>query len=123
MRRWITALPLLVCLAGCPVPLSHTAGVFRLVATQRDYRVVWVIPNLDRFPPSYLLCVGAGDTLLPAYTGRGSLDAEAEPDSVTCLQWEWRDLTRVTCSGKAQRALVSGGRWTDEDASGWYRLI
>ncbi len=169
MRRWITALPLLVCLAGCPVPISHTetlsppvvgvvhksdgtpvvgaqvavaygyartpcaqttahattdsAGAFRLVATQKDYRVVWVIPNLDRFPPSYLLCVGAGDTLLPAYTGRGSLDAEAEPDSVTCLQWEWRDRTRVTCSGKAQRALVSGGRWTDEDASGWYRLI
>ena len=167
--RRVAPLPLLICTAGCPVPISHTetlsppvvgvvrksdgtpvvgaqiavaygyarspctratslattdsTGAFRLVATQKDYRVVWVIPNLDRAPPSYLLCVGAGDTLWPAYTGWGSLDAEAEPDSVTCLQWEWRDQMRVTCSGKAQRAVVEGGKWADEDAAGWYRLI
>jgi len=102
---------------------TDSAGVFRLVATQKDYRVVWVIPNFDRALPSYLLCVGAGDTLLPAYNGYGSLDAEAPPDSVTCLQWEWRERARVTCSGKAQRAVVEGGRWTAGDTTGWYRLI
>jgi len=108
---------------------TDSAGVFRLVATQKDYRVVWVIPNFDRAPPSYLLCVGAGDTLLPAYNGVGSLDADAEPDSVTCLQWEWRDRTRVTCSGKAQRSIVSGGRWPSDvtpsaaRGTGFFRLI
>ena len=179
MPARIAALLLLtLCIAGCPVPITHTetlappivgvlrhsdgtpivgaqigvaygyakspcaqtksrattdsTGSFRLVATQKDYKVVWVIPNFDRALPSYLLCVGAGDTLLPAYNGYGSLDAEAEPDSVTCLEWEWGDRTRVTCSGKAQRAVVEGGSWqsavtlsvvTPSAARGWYRLI
>src|SRR6266516_768127 len=111
------------CTRATSLATTDSTGSFRLVATHKDYRVVWVIPNLDRGPPSYLLCVGAGDTLLPAYTGRGSLDAEAEPDSVSCLQWEWRDQMRVTCTGKAQRTLVSGGRWKDGDATGFFRLI
>jgi len=176
MPARIAALLLLtLCIAGCPVPITHTetlappivgvlrhsdgtpivgaqigvaygyakspcaqttsrattdsTGTFRLVATQKDYKVVWVIPNFDRALPSYLLCVGAGDTLLPAYNGYGSLDAEAPPDSVTCLQWEWRERTRFTCSGKAQRAVVEGGRWPSDvtpsaaRGTGWYRLI
>lgn len=188
MSARIAAVLLLApCLAGCPVPISHTetlsppvvgvvrhsdgtpvvgalvavaygysrtpcgqttsqvttdsAGVFRLEAKQKDYKVVWVIPNLDRFPPGYLLCVGVGDTLLPAYGGRGSLDAESEPDSVDCVEWQWRERTRVACAGKAMRGVVEGGRWQDDVtpngasvtpsaasvtpsvARGWYRLI
>ena len=102
---------------------TDSAGVFRLEAKQKDYRVVWVIPNLDRFPPGYLLCVGTGDTLRPAYAGRGSLDASAPADSVDCVEWLWQERTRVTCTGKASRAVVEGGRWSDSAGSGWYRLI
>ena len=174
MSARIAAVLLLApCLAGCPVPISHTetlsppvvgvvrhsdgtpvvgalvsvaygysrtpcgqatsqattdsAGAFRLEAKQKDYKVVWVIPNLDRFPPGYLLCVGTGDTLLPAYGGRGSLDAESEPDSVNCVEWQWRERTRVACAGKAMRGVVEGGRWSLDTlgmtARGWYRLI
>src|SRR5205809_377812 len=102
------------CTRATSLATTDSTGSFRLVATQKDYRVVWVIPNLDRFPPSYLLCVGAGDTLLPAYIGRGSLDAEAEPDSVTCNgAWRSRPWGRSTgagaraCSPTARRPSAS----------------
>src|SRR5256885_2764090 len=62
---------------------TDSAGVFRLVATQKDYRVVWVIPNFDRAPPSYLLCVGAGDTLLPARSEEHTSELQS-PCNLVC---------------------------------------
>ena len=84
---------------------ADSAGAFHLPGTQRRYRVFWVVPNLDRAPASYCLCVTAGDTLRPAYQGYGSRRADAPADSVTCLEWSWQDRTRLLCSStKAPRS-------------------
>jgi len=123
------------CVAGCPMPISHTetvsppivgivrgpddrpvrnvavavtagsgstctepalrdstdaAGRFRLPAAKKTYHVFWVIPNFDRAMPAYSLCIGTGDTLLPAYEGLGAIQGDAPLDSITCVQWSWR---------------------------------
>ena len=104
---------------------TGAAGTFRLPTTEKRYGVMWVIPNLDRLPPGYRLCISVGDTLQTAYFGRGSLRAPAPLDSLTCLEWAWNRRTRITCTcfAGAEQTLASGGTWTDGEATGWYQLI
>jgi hypothetical protein len=107
-------------------PLRDTtdaAGRFSLSATKKTYHVFWVIPNFDPALPTYSLCIGTGDTVLAAYAGRGSLHGEAPRDSVNCVQWSWHDSPRVACSGNIERSLVTGGRWTEGETTGRYRII
>ena len=156
------------CVAGCPMPISHTetvsppivgivrgpddrpvrdvavavtagsgstctepalrdstdaAGRFRLPAAKKTYHVFWVIPNFDRAMPAYSLCVGTGDTLLPAYEGLGAIQGDAPLDSITCVPWSWRNSLRAACSGNIERSLVSGGRSIDGEEAGRYRII
>lgn len=106
---------------------TDSSGAFRLAGSAKHYEVTWFVPNLDRAAPRYRLCAGVGDTLRVAYTGYGSLAAAAEPDSVACVAWEWEAHARVTCAGRAERAVVTGGSWTDAAAGdggdGFYRLF
>ena len=102
---------------------SDSAGAFRFPSTQERYRVFWVIPNLDRAPASYSLCVTAGVTLRPAYQGYGSRKAGAPADSLSCLEWSWEDRTRILCSSTKERTVVTGGYWRDSNSTGWYRLL
>jgi hypothetical protein len=116
---------------ACAKPALRTttdsAGAFHLAGTEKTYKVAWIVPNLDRLPPSFLLCTGVGDTLRAAYVGSGSLRAPAEPDSVSCVAWELEGRPRVTCSGRVGAAVVTGGQWTEPSdgrtASGFYRLF
>ena len=73
--------------------------------------------------PAYSLCIGTGDTLLPAYEGLGAIQGDAPLDSITCVQWSWRNSLRAACSGNIERSLVSGGRWIDGEEAGRYRII
>src|SRR6266550_6987348 len=102
---------------------TDAAGRFRLPAAQKTYHVFWVIPNFDRAMPAYSLCIGTGDTLLPAYEGLGAIQGDAPLDSITCVQWLWRNSLRAACSGNIERSLVSGGRWIDGEEAGRYRII
>lgn len=112
-----------LCAAAAARTTTDSNGGFQLPGTQKHYSVTWVIPMMDRFAPGYRLCVSVADTLRVAYHGWGSLHDTAPRDSVTCLEWAWQGRSRVTCSGLAEHAIATGGRWTDADASGWYRLI
>jgi len=112
-----------LCAAGVVRATTDSAGRFRLPGTQKRYRVTWLVPLFDRASPGYNLCVSVADTMQIAYHGRGSLDDTAAQDLITCLEWAWAGRSRVTCSGDAEHAIAEGGRWTDADAGGWYRLI
>ena len=111
------------CAAPAFRDMTDSAGRFSLPAAKKTYHVYWVVPNLDRGAPAYSLCIGTGDTILPAYTGLGSLQGDAPLDSITCAQWSWHNRPRVACSGNVQRPLVTGGRWTEGGATGRYRII
>jgi len=103
---------------------TDASGAFSLRGTQERYGTTWIVPNLDRVAPRFLLCASVMGAMRPAYVGIGSLSAEAKPDSVECVAWEWESRPRVSCTGAAQRAVVTGGRWTDVDgAAGFYRLL
>jgi hypothetical protein len=114
-----------VCAHAALETTTDSAGTFRLPATQKRYRVSWVVPNLDRFPPGYRLCVATDEGLQTGYFGSGSLRAPAPLDSLTCLEWAWNDSTRVTCScfARAEQTLAFGGSWTHGETTGWYQLI
>ena len=114
---------------GCTDPelrdTTDAAGTFSLPAHKKTYSLYWVVPNLDRTDPAYSICVGTGDTIVAAYTGRGSLQGDVPLDSITCVQWSWRNRPRANCSGSIERSLVSGGRWIEGEgeAIGRYRII
>jgi hypothetical protein len=114
-----------VCAHAALETTTDSAGTFRLSGTEKRYRVMWVVPNLDRVAPGYRLCISLDEGLQTAYFGRGSLSAPAPLDSLTCLEWAWNDRTRVTCSAfaRAEQTLASGGRWTEGEITGWYQLI
>ena len=112
-----------LCTAAVLRTTTDSTGAFRFPPTQRHYDVTWVVPLLDRSPPGYRLCVSVADTMQVAYHGQGSFYNTAARDSITCLEWVWEQRSRVTCSGDVEHGLAEGGRWTDAEASGWYRLI
>jgi hypothetical protein len=113
--------------SSCTRPALTTTtdamGAFRLPGIQKRHRVRWIIPNLDIRTPRYQLCASIADTLRPAYHGWGSVTGSASPDSVTCQEWAWDNRPRITCSGRRDTRLVTGGRWIAGDASGFFRLI
>lgn len=103
---------------------TDSSGAFSLRGTQERYGTTWIVPNLDRVAPRFALCASVAGAMRAAYTGIGSLGAEARPDTVECIAWTWKALPRVTCTGLARRAVVTGGRWTDAGgAAGFYRLL
>ena len=103
---------------------TDASGQFAFVGTQEHFQTTWVVPNLHRLAPRFRLCVEAAGVLQPAYTGVGSLTETAEPDTVTCLAWEWESRPRVTCTGRAERSIVEGGQWVDSAGTGgFYRVI
>jgi hypothetical protein len=116
--------------APCTKPALrvHTdvAGTFRLPGTQKHYKTTWFVPNLDLAAPRFHLCATVRDTSRKAYMGYGSLGEIAKPDSVMCVIWEWGAIPRVSCTGRAKRAVVTGGRWAEEAGErgeGFYRLF
>ena len=99
-------------------------GRFEMAAVQKTYRTTWIVPGLDVARPMYLVCVSVVDTLRPAFAGWGSLNGSFDTvDSLGCIEWEWRYITRVNCDSRKENDVVSGGRWTDGDSSGYFRLI
>jgi hypothetical protein len=107
--------------------VTDSAGHFQLPTTTLRRRWILVVPPVESWWNAYALCVGPADTLLePAYQGivvRGYKPHSA-PDTLRCLEWEWRGRPRTTCSGPgAGDALQTGGRWRADDAAGFYRLI
>jgi hypothetical protein len=105
--------------------LTDQSGAFQLPGTEKHYSTTWFVPNLDLVAPSFDLCAAVGDTMRRAYRGRGSLGPTAETDTLRCVAWEWNATPRVSCVGRAERAVVTGGAWTDSTAAatGFYRLF
>jgi len=103
---------------------TDVKGRFEIPAIRKTYRVTWIVPALDIVEPRYLVCVLVADTLRPAFLGAGSIgDGFDTVDSLGCIEWMWRDFTRVSCDSRRQNAVVSGGRWADGHSSGYFRLI
>jgi hypothetical protein len=103
--------------------VTDSLGRFWLPATRTHHSVRWVIPNLDRAPPSYAVCIRIKNAIQQAYLGTGSLTEDASSDFITCLDWEWNSRLRVACSGTADRNVEVGGQWKTADSGGWYRAI
>lgn len=123
--------------AGVRVILSHTGNCRTTLPTQEtdssgtfsfeqvDVRRGWTwVGPYDVGAPGYALCFGVGDELSKGYVGLGGIrGAPARADSVTCVEWETVELSRVTCSGRENQFVLAGGRWTDAIGQGWYRVL
>jgi hypothetical protein len=114
--------------ASCKRPRLQTtvdsAGGFVLPGTTNEVRWVLIMPAVDRFGSSYLLCTGSGDgTLRPTYQGFSSFDEHAPGDTISCLEWDWQGQVRMTCSKSSRNVIVTGGHWATASAEGFYRLI
>ena len=105
--------------------MTSGSGEFRLEGTEKTYGTTWIIPNLDRLPPSWRLCIAVRDTMRRAYVGRGALYDAAPTDTLACVAWEWENDPRVSCLGQAERGVLTGGEWTDSTArtAGFYRVL
>lgn len=102
---------------------TDSAGRFHLPATQKHYKIMWFVPNLDRADPGYVVCLEQGNATTEAYFGRGSITNEWVPEAISCVQWEWDSGTHTSCSGSVERSLVTGGQWKSDDGVGWYRVF
>ena len=101
-------------------------GIFRLRPTTAVLRWLVVIPPVERFGRGYHLCAGVDGSLVNrAYEGYVALwdTSTVARDSLMCQEWIWQGRSQVTCAGPKDRALQSGGRWSDGAASGFYRVI
>jgi hypothetical protein len=83
---------------------TDAKGTFEIPAIRKTYRVTWIVPGLDVIEPRYLLCVSVADTLRPAFAGSGSLNGSVDTESLGCIEWVWRDVTRVSCDSRRQNA-------------------
>ena len=107
---------------------TDSAGVFRFGPTIYVQRWVMLIPPVERFFNAYGVCAGPSDSALDfTYEGtvplQGRKDAQ-RADTLSCLQWSWRDRPRTTCTGpQAEDQIQLGGGWSDARGSGFYRLI
>src|ERR1041384_1002555 len=119
--------PVVIAGSDCSRPAfsgtTDSSGGFSFPGVDKTHHVTWMIPMFDRVAPGYVLCVSSGDTLLPAYHVAGRMEGPWPRDSVACVRWTWRDQPRTSCSGNAERALASGGRWIEGEATGWYQVI
>ena len=101
-----------------------SAGTFALPGTTVEIHWIMVIPPVETFGSSYVLCAGTSDTTLhQAYRGFSSLSPEAPGDTVSCLQWDVQGNVRTTCAKSLEHTIVTGGHWTTPNGSGFYRLI
>jgi hypothetical protein len=105
--------------------MTDSAGVFRLRPTQSVRRWLMLIPPMEHFGNTYWVCAGTQDSLSVAYNGFApAYDTSSVPrDTLTCQEWIWESRTHVTCAGRGDRALQSGGNWFDARGMGFYRLI
>lgn len=123
------------CVHATRLTTTDSAGLFRLPATEKRHRILWIIPGFDYAMPTYNLCVATENAQF-AYRGYLSsrwlapLGGEGSLDSITCLEWALNERPTVICSGTKESlqstgggVLVTGGHWTDEKATGWYRII
>jgi hypothetical protein len=107
---------------------TDSAGIFRLAPTIYVQRWVMLVPPIEKFFSWYGVCAGPSDSLLElTYEDLLPLHYRAEAhaaDTLSCLQWMWRDRPRTTCTGAhAEDRIQRGGGWSDARGSGFYRLI
>jgi len=105
---------------------TDTAGAFALEGTSEHHSVVWIVPNLDIVAPRFDLCASVNDTLRHIYSGTGSLQATADPASVTCTILRWEGSTHASCNDSYRQSVVTGGQWGDSTKpgrEGLYRVL
>lgn len=106
--------------------VTDAGGSFALEGTSEHHSVVWIVPNLDVVAPRFDLCASVGDTLRHMYTGTGSLQANADPASVTCTILRSEGSAHVSCNDRGRQNVVIGGHWDDSARTGrqgLYRLL
>jgi hypothetical protein len=117
--------------------VSDSLGRFRLPETSEQKKVFWFTLMENLGSRRYWVC--AGPSALGASTGGAPLASSARTfvfghfrgDSLDCLQWSWRDTTRLSCNAERNdkqfpqgaNQILRGGSWTEGDVSGSYRVL
>lgn len=89
---------------------TDSAGAFRLPATERRHRFLFLLPFDPTFRP-YAFCAGDADSLRLVYRGERTWWGK-RPDAVTCVRDERPEGPRVRCYGYYVRD-ASGRRRVD----------
>jgi hypothetical protein len=114
----------LTCAKAAAGATTDDRGAFRLPSTTIQRRWLLLIPPIEKFANSYRLCIGAPDSLRPAYGGPVALNArQAQIDSLACFAWTLEGRRRATCHRPGDRVIASGGAWSAGGESGWYRVV
>ena len=115
--------------------VTDSLGRFQLPATSEEKKIFWftLMENFGR--RSYWVCSrpaasGAPGSALVDSAARTSVWGHFVGDSLDCVNWQWRDTTRLSCNtGSADKEMdrgaqiLRGGSWTEGDRSGSYRVL
>jgi hypothetical protein len=116
--------------------VSDSLGRFRLPATSEEQKVFWFTLMENFGWREYWVCaepsaLGAPGGARVASPARTFVFGHFRGDSLDCLQWSWRDTTRLSCNAEGNdkqfphgaNQILRGGSWTEGDVAGSYRVL
>lgn len=116
---------------------SDSLGRFQLPQTSEERKIFWFTLMENPFGTrGYFVCARPPSSGTPqgapaVVPVRTLVFGHFRGDTLDCLQWRWRDTTRLSCNAKPygtgpllrEDHILRGGSWTSGDATGSYRVL
>ena len=117
--------------------VTDSLGRFRLPETNEERKIFWFTMMESFGMREYWLCARPAFAGAPGGAGlqdvaRSDIAGHVRGDSLDCLQWRWRDTTRLSCNvavnakqqfPRGPDQILRGGSWTEGDVTGSYRVL
>jgi hypothetical protein len=99
-------------------------GHFELPMISEHRRILWITMFENFGQTWYELCVQPSDSLARAQRyARASVVTHRTGGTLRCMDWEAEAMWHLICEDPLHHAVVEGGRWTQGQTQGTYRLI
>lgn len=116
--------------------ITDSLGRFHLAEIKEEKKIFWITMWENFGMRAYWLCARPAAGGVP---GGGLVDAPSwtfifghfSGDSLDCVQWSWRDTTRLNCNvlplykqlPRPDLRMLRGGSWRDGEVTGGYRVL
>jgi hypothetical protein len=109
--------------------VTNDIGHFQLPQASEEKKILWLTLMENLGMRGYWLCarpaaLGAPGGARVEPLSRTYVFGHFRGDTLDCLQWSWRDTTRLSCNANPNtRQILRGGSWTQAETTGSYRLL